>query len=166
MNKSRYKKKIVRYWRKRLEKPKASTVEIACALAHRRNERLQLGKLNQYYFDYILACTPSSLGIFDPPDRKPTTHSVKSFYKTKEWRILRYKALALHGRKCMCCGASPEDGIILHVDHIKPRSRFPQLELDITNLQVLCEDCNLGKMAWDDTDFRLNMRDIDERSKH
>lgn len=29
-----------------------------------------------------------------------------------------------------------------HVDHILPRSRFPQYELDISNMQVLCEHCN------------------------
>lgn len=51
----------------------------------------------------------------------------ESFYKTDEWRRLRY---------------------------IRPRSRFPELELDLSNLQVLCEDCNLGKGGWDSTDWR------------
>ena len=37
------------------------------------------------------------------------------------------------------------DGAKMHVDHIKPRSKYPRLELDFDNLQVLCEDCNLGK---------------------
>ncbi len=45
-------------------------------------------------------------------------------------------------------------GIPLHVDHIKPRSKYPDLALDINNLQILCESCNLGKGAWDETDFR------------
>src|SRR5262249_39926358 len=39
-------------------------------------------------------------------------------------------------------------------DHIKPRSKFPELELELGNLQVLCADCNLGKRAWDQTDWR------------
>ena len=40
------------------------------------------------------------------------------------------------------------------VDHIKPRSRFPGLELDPDNLQILCSDCNMGKSNDDCTDFR------------
>ena len=68
----------------------------------------------------------------------------KGFYTSREWRELRYKALNKYGKRCSCCGATPETAI-LHVDHIKPRSTHPDLELDIDNLQVLCEDCNLGK---------------------
>lgn len=77
------------------------------------------------------------------------------FYKSREWRDLRYRALKLHGRRCQCCGATPDrNGVVLHVDHIKPRSHYPSLELDLNNLQVLCEDCNLGKSNKDDEDFR------------
>lgn len=68
-----------------------------------------------------------------------------SFYKTKEWLQLRYKALAKNGNTCQACGRSPKDKIIIHVDHIKPKSIFPELALSLENLQVLCEDCNLGK---------------------
>jgi 5-methylcytosine-specific restriction endonuclease McrA len=73
------------------------------------------------------------------------------FYKSDAWRTVRYKALKKANGKCQCCG---EGGKRLHVDHIKPRSKFPHLELDENNLQVLCEDCNLGKGAWDQTDWR------------
>ena len=75
----------------------------------------------------------------------------KLFYKTKEWRELRYKVLVRFGKKCQCCG---ETGGYIHVDHIKPRSLFPDLELDENNLQVLCEACNIGKSNLDSTDWR------------
>ena len=68
-----------------------------------------------------------------------------NFYRSREWRELRVKALVKYGRKCCLCGMSVSDGIILHVDHIKPRSKHPELELKLSNLQVLCQDCNLGK---------------------
>jgi 5-methylcytosine-specific restriction endonuclease McrA len=55
----------------------------------------------------------------------------------------------------MCCGASAKDGIRIHVDHIKPRSKYPKIELDINNLQILCDDCNIGKGNWDETDWRV-----------
>lgn len=78
----------------------------------------------------------------------------KDFLQTFEWRTLRYKALKKYGAKCGCCGASPATGATLNVDHIKPRARFPQLALDIDNLQVLCDACNHGKSNWDTTDWR------------
>lgn len=76
------------------------------------------------------------------------------FYATREWRQLRYQALKAYGGRCQCCG-SPGP---LHVDHIKPRWKFPHLSLVIGNLQVLCEDCNIGKGGHDQTDWRRKMK--------
>jgi len=75
----------------------------------------------------------------------------KDFYRTRQWREVRYQVLVKYGRICQCCGQ--KEGF-LHVDHIKPRSLFPDLELDINNLQVLCEACNIGKSNRDTTDWR------------
>lgn len=73
-----------------------------------------------------------------------------NFYSSKSWKLLRYQAFERYGNRCQCCGAKPSDGITLHVDHIKPRSLYRELELDINNLQILCEDCNIGKLnQWD-----------------
>lgn len=51
----------------------------------------------------------------------------KKFYKTKQWRALRIRAFAKYGRKCLCCGKTT----LLHVDHVKPRSKYPELTLDL-----------------------------------
>jgi len=75
------------------------------------------------------------------------------FHRSDAWLALRYKALTVYGRKCMCCGASSLN-TIFHVDHIKPRSLYPLLALEFSNLQVLCEPCNIGKGNRDMTDFR------------
>ena len=75
----------------------------------------------------------------------------KDFYKTREWRDVRYKALVGFGKKCQACG---ETSGYIHVDHILPRSKYPERELDIENLQVLCEACNIGKSNTDTTDWR------------
>ena len=86
---------------------------------------------------------------------KPVASKPKgSFYECIPWRELRYLALRNCGGKCQCCGAMASDGVQLHVDHIKPRSLFPELALCLENLQVLCADCNIGKGAWDKTDWR------------
>lgn len=75
------------------------------------------------------------------------------FYVSLEWRKLRYKVLIKHGKRCEACGQNSRTAQY-HVDHIKPRSRYPELELDIDNLQVLCADCNIGKSDLDETDWR------------
>ena len=78
----------------------------------------------------------------------------ENFYESREWRELRYKALVMYGAVCQCCGASRATGAVIHVDHIKPRSKFPELMLSIENLQILCADCNIGKSNKDSTDWR------------
>lgn len=76
------------------------------------------------------------------------------FLSSFEWRRVRMMALKKYGPVCMCCGASPLTGAVMNVDHIKPRKLFPQLALDVDNLQILCHECNHGKGNWDMTDWR------------
>lgn len=71
--------------------------------------------------------------------------SKEKFFNSTEWKKLRFNALQKYGNKCCSCGASAQSGAVLHVDHIKPRSIYPEYALDIQNLQILCADCNLGK---------------------
>lgn len=85
-----------------------------------------------------------------------------SFLSTYEWRKLRYKVLLKYGRKCACCGATPEDGRQVHVDHIKPRKKYPELALEFSNLQVLCGECNHGKSNWDETDHRQDVENKED----
>lgn len=78
----------------------------------------------------------------------------RKFYKSWEWKQLRYQVLNYYGRTCMCCGASSLDGKVMVVDHVRPVSKYPKLALDFHNCQVLCNDCNMGKSNTDETDFR------------
>lgn len=87
------------------------------------------------------------------PKNKIRPKKPKSFYSTEEWGKIRYKALKLSKGKCELCGRSGKESI-LHVDHIKPRHKHPELQLVLTNLQVLCAVCNYGKSGWDETDWR------------
>jgi 5-methylcytosine-specific restriction endonuclease McrA len=80
--------------------------------------------------------------------------ATNEFLQTYEWRKLRMQALKKYGPRCMCCGATPQTGAVMNVDHIKPRKIFPELALEIDNLQVLCNECNHGKGNWDMTDWR------------
>lgn len=78
------------------------------------------------------------------------------FYKSDKWLKLRFEAFLLHGTKCQCCGARTKtnNDVVLHVDHIKPRSKYPELAFSLSNLQILCADCNIGKSNLHETDFR------------
>jgi len=81
--------------------------------------------------------------------------TTEDFYASTAWKELRVGVIEEYGAQCAMCGRSPkEHGIVIHVDHIKPRSKHPELSLDFNNLQILCEDCNLGKMANYETDWR------------
>ncbi len=90
-----------------------------------------------------------------PPKNKPPKNAVRhgrrghrptrtfgtNFYSSIEWMKARYAAFARDGNLCQCCGATSKDGVLLQVAHLKPRSFFPELALDISNLQVVCEPC-------------------------
>ena len=74
-----------------------------------------------------------------------------AFYQTDEWRTLRLSVIDAYGRRCMkCCETDGE----IHVDHIKPRSKYPELSLTFSNLQVLCRRCNQEKSNFHETDYR------------
>lgn len=99
----------------------------------------------------------SGMALVYQPGEQPVVYSSKhdlpilkvntqtNFYRTKAWRELRLSILLESDCSCKICGITSERGAILHVDHIKPRSLYPELALDKSNLQVLCEDCNIAK---------------------
>jgi len=78
----------------------------------------------------------------------------KKFYASSEWRYLRYHTVKKRGQSCECCGAGVKNGVIIHVDHILPRSVYVEHALNMANLQVLCEFCNKAKSNIDTTDWR------------
>ena len=54
----------------------------------------------------------------------------KEFCLSIEWIILRRKVLNAFGKRCMKCNKLFKAP---HVDHIKPRSKYGHLSLEITN---------------------------------
>lgn len=84
----------------------------------------------------------------------PRRDADRFFYLSDQWIKLRYRTLMARGNHCECCGDRWSIGNPIQVDHIKPRSKFPDLALEPTNLQVLCRNCNIGKSNTDLTDWR------------
>lgn len=57
----------------------------------------------------------------------------------------RFNILERDNYTCQACGATPQDGANLEIDHIKPIAKGGTD--DPLNLQVLCRECNAGKGA-------------------
>lgn len=133
----------------------------------RRNELTREALLDCTYDTYLESSAghgqiPQKLLVpRERPEDKRDVHEMvisnlpsSKFYQTREWRDLRYSALIKYGNRCACCGSAPKHGVMLHVDHIKPRSIYPEYALCIDNLQILCEACNIAKSNTDETKWR------------
>ena len=139
-----------------------SLIEIAINLAIARGDKPNLSTKG-FAREYLTKLQNEALG---PPPASPCKKKatpkladpvdVKSddFLSTYAWRKVRMQAIKRYGARCMCCGATPDDGVVMNVDHIQPRKLYPDRALDIENLQILCNPCNHGKGNWDQTDWR------------
>lgn len=117
--------------------------------------------VNVKHFQPIKPPQPTSLPVPVRGEARRRRKAVEraqrdEFLLTYEWRRLRMEVLKERGRRCECCGIVPsaENGAVVNVDHVKPRKLHPELALEKSNLQVLCDACNHGKGNWDETDWR------------
>jgi len=76
------------------------------------------------------------------------------FLQSPEWKALRLEAINKYGASCLRCGRKDGPGYPINIDHVKPRKFYPQLALDIENLQPLCNPCNKSKGNYKATDYR------------
>jgi len=65
---------------------------------------------------------------------------------------IRWQVFERDDFKCVACGKSAQDGAILHVDHIIPRSKGGENTME--NYQTLCHLCNIGKSNKSQIDLR------------
>lgn len=88
-----------------------------------------------------------------------------SFHHRPTWSKLSYLAKVVQLQQygylfCVAChrskGALNRQGRLLafQTDHILPRSIFPEYELELSNTQILCSECNQPKSNIDTTDWR------------
>jgi len=65
--------------------------------------------------------------------------------KRKYWapQKKRFEILHRDGFRCRYCGATPDIGAVLQVDHIVPKSKGGTAEK--SNLITACSACNIGK---------------------
>jgi len=65
----------------------------------------------------------------------------RNFLNSKAWKLLRKEIMCEHKNICVYCGSTEQ----LNVDHILPKSKFKELALLKSNLQILCWTCNKKK---------------------
>lgn len=78
------------------------------------------------------------------PKKKGSWGYDTKFYARKAWRNLRFSFLMEHP---LCVRCKEEGNLVTAtvVDHIIPRKDRPDLELEWSNLQALCESCHNSK---------------------
>lgn len=70
------------------------------------------------------------------------------FYHTDAWKAVRRQALERDHGVCQIClrawragsGRRPRNATIVH--HLKPRSQYPDLSLELDNLESVCAICH------------------------
>jgi len=78
-------------------------------------------------------------------DSRATTQALRQRERSLMSNRLRTDILRRDRGRCRMCGASAAEGVTLHIDHIVPVSHGGRTLS--SNLQVLCQECNLGKGA-------------------
>ena len=75
-------------------------------------------------------------------ERKKKIEEEQLFYASPEWSKLRDIVINEEGRVCAQCHRDIKNDYDVTVDHILPRSKYPDLALKRENLRVLCRRCN------------------------
>lgn len=92
--------------------------------------------------DYSLADIDELIQISLKEEKRKDTMEYQRSLVTP---TLRYEVMRRDRFRCCICGRNVQDGVVLHVDHIKPVSKGGKTEL--SNLRTLCSTCNWGKGA-------------------
>ena len=79
-------------------------------------------------------------------------HRSDGFYKSKDWYRVRAIVLKRDHYRCVFCGRNVKGKGLPRVDHKKKRVDYPELSLDLNNLQTLCTLCHEGVKARDEAD--------------
>ncbi len=105
----------------------------------RRNSNFRCGKCKFYKKGQ------TNSGSFKKGNRSWNTGTGKELpysswiKRTPEWKNMRKEVFERDNYTCQICG---QVGGVLHPDHIKPKSKFPELVFVIDNVRTLCRECH------------------------
>lgn len=145
---------------------KAAAIKAAKSRKERQPSRKKLEAVRTYQEKHLVLVTKDGEKVFNNVKQHSSQQDREDFYRSWDWRTLRMKVIKKYGRRCMCCGSTPGDvdtsgaPVRIVVDHIKPIATVWQMRLVPSNLQILCDECNMGKGAWDETDHRSDVEKL------
>lgn len=116
---------------------------MASKLAHREHRR----RARKTLIEKTASMTPNEIAA-------RLRASSDGFLLSPEWQAVRRQAMERYGCVCCKCGREGTARSPINFDHIKPRKHFPELALDIENLQPLCARCNKRKGNGPAVDYR------------
>ena len=137
-----------RYRQPRFNNRKRDKGWIAPSLEHKKDIHVQaISRINKVM---PLTNITMEMGNFDTQvlkakeEGKPLPHGA-DYQHGERYGIatLREAVFSRDGYKCQCCGKTISDGAILHVHHIKYRSRGGTNSM--TNLATVCDKCHTPK---------------------
>lgn len=104
-----------------------------------------------------------NLKIRGPLNRQWKTGKQRSerykFMRSLEYRAWRDDVFTRDNYTCQDCGnRGNQTGVYLNADHIKPWALYPELRLEVSNGQTLCQPCHAFKTH---KDMTLMRRDTD-----
>lgn len=126
---------------------------------HRRKEALSdLDMLGRWLFFMVVPSLLLALPrlvlwcfrIMRGNTQKRAPGLTKGFYQSAAWRKARIKCLELNMATygvltCELCYRTRADDVkSFHCHHKMSRSNWPELALELENLAVCCDDCNVG----------------------
>lgn len=92
-----------------------------------------------------MADTGGRNGVYMPhvnaPEKKDTLKK-RGFYQSAAWRRARQMALQRDHYLCQSCLKKQRIKTATEVHHIRPLEDYPELALELSNLQSLCWDCH------------------------
>ena len=126
--------------RRQLERPAPSARVVAEVKYTSPQGRNSYSRRLEWNFDELCDGLRSAQDI---QARRSTAEALRARERSLMTSRLRVSILRRDDYRCKMCGASRDEGVNLHVDHIVPVSRGGRTLPE--NLQTLCQPCNLGK---------------------
>lgn len=128
-------------WKERNRKKPTTDIMVIIRCSYRSpGGRTYISNVKEYNFKKVQAAYYRYLKIREEEEKY---QNLVRMERNKMTSSMRYNVLKRDGFRCQICGASQEDGVTLHVDHIVPVSKGGKTEMK--NLRTLCSRCNLGK---------------------
>lgn len=120
--------------------PKAIRIKLKCPSCQKEFE---VRPLDSWRKSCSRECASKILKAKNAKNLGPfKTTATKRFYSSAEWKELRQQAFERDNFTCVDCGRNP---VYLEANHIKPRSSYPELKLELSNIETLCKPCHVKK---------------------